>query len=350
MVFTQTRIILKNQKYKNQWLITIGFGLFLISAALVWYQYHLFSNPPEATEKITIAAMPLSFTSYSVLLAFEKGFFRKQGLDVRLHFVPHGKASLKGVIDGHVDIGVSSETPFMHAVMNGANIITFATTVTAYKHLAIIARKTLGIRHIRDLVGKKIGVTKGSNGEYFKDFILQLNQIAPQTVTSIDLKPAQMMSALMAAEVDAVVTWNPTKYAIQKNLGTDAQVFDAAGLYAPFFLCSATKAYVKANPKNIEKVVAALQEASLFIRNNLAQSHDVVAEYIHINATLLKDLSATYLFSVSMDQALLITLENQVKWARETGYLNNTKWHNFLDHIYIDALEKIAPENITIIR
>ena len=35
---------------------------------------------------------------------------------------PHGKVRLKAIVEGKADMGTSSETPFMHAVLGGAKL------------------------------------------------------------------------------------------------------------------------------------------------------------------------------------------------------------------------------------
>jgi ABC-type nitrate/sulfonate/bicarbonate transport system substrate-binding protein len=80
----------------------------------------------ESLEKVTLASMPHSFTGYSVFIALEKGYFQDEGVNLRLHTTyPHGKAILQAAIAGEADLGTSSETPFMHAVLNGGKIYAF---------------------------------------------------------------------------------------------------------------------------------------------------------------------------------------------------------------------------------
>ena len=331
-------------------------GIFILIVIIVagigiWFIPKFLRKPIGPFKKVTLASMPHSFTGYSVFVALENGYFQDEGVDVMLQTTyPHGKAILQAVIDGEADLGTSSETPFMHAVLNGGELYALATMLTAEKHLAIVARKDSGIFAAQDLKGKTIGVTPGTNGEYFLDTVLLLHGISREEIQAVHLKPGQMFDALMNAGVDAIATWNPQMYQAQKELGDQGSVFYAEGLYAASFVIAARQEYVHTNPDIIERVVRSLVHASQFIREHPAESREIVAHYLKMDESLLKELSAIYHFKIALDQSFLLTLENQTEWAIEHHLTDQIRVPNYLDFVYPDALEVVEPESVTIIR
>ena len=323
--------------------VAAGIGIWLVAAF-----------PRKSTaghEKITIAGMSHSFTTYVVFVAVEKGYFRNEGLDVTLDTsYPHGNAILRAVVEGEADFGVSSETPFMHAVLRGEKICAFATMFKGEKHLAIVARKDRGIFSVSDLKGKKVGVTLGTNGEYFLDTILLFNGISQADVQRVDLKPGQMFDSIVDGGLDAIATWNPQMYRAQKELGEKASVFYADGVYRVSFLISAKKEYVRENQRIIEKGISALLRACEFIRSHPDESREIVAGHLDIVDSLLEELSAIYHFRISLDQSLLLTLENQSKWAIAHNLTDQTEAPDYMDFLCTNALEAVEPEAVTIIR
>ncbi len=198
----------------------------------VWSIRKFFRKPIDSLQKITFAVSSHSFTGYTIFVALEKGFFKDEGLEVTLQTkYPHGKAILKALIEKEADLGVTSETPFMHAVLNGEKIYALATILSADKHLAIVARKDREISTVEDLKGKAIGVTLGTNGEYFMETVLLLNSISREEIQVFNLKPGQMFDAIMKGEVDAIATWNPQMYEIRNELGEKGSTFYADGVY-----------------------------------------------------------------------------------------------------------------------
>jgi NitT/TauT family transport system substrate-binding protein len=47
---------------------------------------------------------------------------------------------------------------------------------------------------------------------------------------------------------------------------------------------------------------------------------------------------------------MLILLEDQARWRIEQGLTDATEVPNYLSFIYLDALEEVKPEAVTIIR
>jgi len=282
----------------------------MISGMIIWFLQTDQKKPVGPIEKITFATTPSSFVAYSIYIAIEKGYFRDEGLDVTLKDThPHGKATLHALVAGETEFAVSSETPFMHTILDGNAVYAIAVTITAEKHLAIVARKDRGILKPEDLEGKKIGVTLGTNSEYFLDMVLVFNGLTRDMIKPVNIEPTKMFNALMSGEVDAIATWNPQMHKAKKELGDRGSVFYAEGLYYPMFIVAARKDYVDANPEIIRKVVRALMNASEFIRNNKQEANNIAARYLKTEPSLLNDLSATYDFEINLDRSLLLTLE-----------------------------------------
>lgn len=298
---------------------------------------------------LRIAAMPHSFAGYTVFLAARQGFFRDQGLDVALvKSFSSGMATLNALAQGQSQFAVSSETPFINSVLAGQRLYCAAITITAEDHLAVVGRKDRGIKLAGDLRGKRIGVTIGSNGEYFLDMVLNLNGGVRQQVEIVGLKPSEMVEHLTTGKVDAVATWNPVKLKAVQELGKNAVIFTADGMYSPAFILSTTQSFASANPETLVRVVRALFHATEFINADKNRSHRIIAEEMQTEPGLLNQLAASYTFKVSLDQSFLTTLENQAYWAlRRTG---GSRIPDFLDYIYLDALEKTDPGAVTIIR
>lgn len=321
--------------------VAVGFGILFSLQSL--------KNPAESLQKMKIAVISPSYSAYTIYVAADMNFFRQEGLDVALDSYPNGNATLSAVMEGHAEMGTCSETPFMHAVFNKGNIYALASMITGENHLGVVARKDKGITKPRDLIGKSIGVTIGTNGEFFLDNVLLLNEVAMDQVTIVDIPPGKMMESIINEKVDAVATWNPQMFMAKEKLGDKGVVFHANGFYSPYFLIVGRQEYVKANPDVAIRFVRALIKASLFINENQDRSRKIVSEHLKIDPSLLERISGGYNFKISLEQALLTTLVNQSKWAIKSQHTDHTKIPNFLEYIYMDALLAVEPNRVNII-
>lgn len=303
---------------------------------------------PAPMEKITIAegSQPIAGPVY---IAFHNGYFKDEGLDVTLQSYASGKDCLNAVMEGTANLGTVAETPIVFASLKGAKIYTIATIHNSGKNTAIVARKDRGISKAIDLKNKKVGVTKGTNGEYLLDIFLSFHNILKAEVAQFYLKPSDMVEALMKGEVDAVVTWNPHVIQLQKTLGENGVTFISEEIYTETYSIVGMRDFIKSNPEKAKKVLRSLVRAENFIRKNPVESQKVIANRIKMDRKLLRELWSIYNFTVTLEQPFLMTLEGQARWAIKNRLTDRRAIPNFRDLIYLDGLKEIHPDGMTII-
>jgi len=55
-----------------------------------------------------------------------------------------------------------------------------------------------------------------------------------------------------------------------------------------------------------------------------------------------------YNFSLSLDQPLILAMEDEARWAIGNGLTDEKTVPNFLNYIYTDALKAVKPEGVMI--
>ena len=318
----------------------------LIVLTVIGCQPEKQAGPPE---KVTIAYSTAS-NAILMYIAFAKNYFGEEGLDATPQPHAFGKPALQVVIEGKADIATVGDTPIVFAVMDGKKITTLAVIQTANRNEAIVARQDRGIAKPSDLKGKIIGVTLGTTGDFFADSFLLAHDIDRKHVKIINLKPDEMAAALATGKVDAVSTWNPTLIQLKKKLGSKGIMFFGESLYTEIFCVVAGQKYVKNNPAAIKKVLRALLQAETFAQQHPEESRRLVAEFIKADKVVLDETWDDFTFRVALDQALLVDLEEQTRWAIKNRLTVRRDMPNYLDFIYIDGLQAVKPEAIRIIR
>ena len=321
----------------------------VIGLAVIGWQVQKAKPSHVPKEKITIA---YSTASNAILcyIAFAQGYFAEEGLDATPQPHAFGKLALQAVIEGKADIATSGDTPIVFAVMNGEKISILATIQTSNKNEGIVARQDRGIDKPSDLRGKTMGVTQGTTGDFFADSFLLVNGIDRKDVQFVNMKPGEMPAALDAGRVDAVSTWNPTLIQLQKKLGNVGRVFYGETIYTETFNLVAQQAYIKKNPETVPKVLRAMIKAETFVRRRPEEARRLAAEFVKADKAILDETWDIFNLRVELDQALLVNLEDQSRWAIKHKWTKLREVPNYLEFIYYDGLQAVKPEAVRIIR
>lgn len=303
----------------------------------------------SAPEKATIA---VTTTTDSVLaqVAQVKGYYREQGLEATPQLHPYGKVALQAVLDGKADFATVAETPVMLAIMNGAKVSIIATIETSRRGNAIVARKDKDILSLKDLKGKKLAVTRGTTSDYFLDAVLGINGIDRNEITTVDIKAEEMLTPLEKGDIDAISTFNTYAIPAGKVLGEHGTTFYNEDVYTFTFNIVASQDFIRRNPEKVKKLLRALVRAEEFVRDNPAETQRLVADYSRIDIGVIRDIWNVTKFGVSLDQALLLALEDESRWAVRKGLTQTVNVPNYLDYIYFDGLQKIAPQTVRILK
>jgi len=322
--------------------------LLLIAATILGCQK---STPPRAEppKKITLA-----FTDQPdcalVHIALTKGYFAHEGFDIQPQMHTYGKAALNSVLEGKADMATVGETPIMFSVLNGGIIAIVATIFTSNKNNAVIGRRDHGLTTPDDLRGKRIAVTPGTTGEFFMDSFFTAIGMSRKNVEQVDLKPEEMFEALATGKVDAAVASNFTLIRLQKELGDKGVTFFDKEIYTETFNIAAQQDFVLKNPDSVKKFLRALIKAEQFAREYPDKSQELVAASLQIDKNLVHEVWNSFEFRVALNQALLVELEAETRWAMKNRLTDRIQMPNYLDFISLDNLLKVKPDSIGIIR
>jgi len=285
-----------------------------------------------------------------VYLAVAKGFFRQEGVVVLPQIHSFGKQALEAVLEGKADLATVAETPFMFAALRGGKVSIIASIFSSEKNHAIVACRRRGVAGPNDLRGKRIGFTPGTTSDIFLNSFLSANNIAMHEVIPVPLKPDQMVDAIMAGEVDALSTWNPLLKVIARRLGKECSVFYDQHIYTETFLLAGSTPYIDQNQVAVRRVLRALLKAEEFASQHPMEAKALIADALKVAPDILSECWNEGRFRVALDHALLITLEDETRWAVKHRLAPDIEMPNYLEYIDFRALYSVKPEAIDIKR
>jgi ABC-type nitrate/sulfonate/bicarbonate transport system substrate-binding protein len=306
-------------------------------------------KPTGFPEKVTIATTN-SIHAVLIKIAEANGFFREEGLDVSLQIHSTGNRNLLDLLDGKADLAIATDTPIMFAMMKGSKFSMLATIETSTRDVAILARKDRGVKSVADLRGRKIGVPLGSSGDYSLDSYLTLQGMARKDLEIVDMKPEEMPGALLQGRVDAVSIWNPFITSLRTELGERGIVLHSDSAYKETTDVVSMQAFARQRPEAIRRFLRALVKAEDFVFNNPQESQRIISEFCGMDIGSLTSIWDDFQFNVSLNQSLLLNLENQTRWAIKNGITDRSDLPNFFEALYTDGLNAVKPDALRIIK
>ena len=307
------------------------------------------TGEPGEIEELTLG-VETSLLSAAVWVAENKGYFQEEGLDLTIQEFDSGRLSFLAMLEGEgVDIATVAPTPIMFNSFDRKDFSIFATFVYSYEDVKVIAHSGSGITTAADLRGKRIGTPAGTTGQFFVEAFLVHNGLLPSDVEVIDINPSELPDALKNNQVDAIVIWEPHAYNAQNLLGPDAVRLPSSDVYRETFNFMVMESFAQAHPEALIRFLRAIDTATDFIGDGEEESQAIVAERLGLDIEVVAALWGDFVFEVALDQSLLVTLEDEARWAIKNGLTEATEVPNYLDYIYMDALEEVKPEAVGII-
>ncbi len=142
-----------------------------------------------------------------IYIAQEKGFFKEQGLDLKIQVFETVAAGFPAYLSGRLQ-GLAPVTSEAVALASqGADFRVVVVEDTSVGADVILARNSIG--SIKDFKGKKIGVELGGIGHFFLLQILAQAGLTEKDVTLTNAPPDTAAAAYQSGNLEIVYTYSP---------------------------------------------------------------------------------------------------------------------------------------------
>ncbi|MBB3458772.1 sulfonate transport system substrate-binding protein [Rhizobium sp. BK313] len=154
-------------------------------------------------------------------LSGERG---KLAEDVSFANFTSGPLRLEAIRAGAAQVGAVGDVPPILAQFSGAEVVIVGAVVTSGPATIFATAPGSGIKDLKDLKGKKIGINAGTSQQatVFRD--LRGSGLTIDDIQPINLGLAEFADALRSDQIDAAVLKQPDRYRYLKSVeGTDAK-------------------------------------------------------------------------------------------------------------------------------
>lgn len=281
--------------------------------------------------------------SLPIFVALSEGFFEAEGLNVKAIEAPSGRRCLKMMAEGLADLGTAAETAIAFESFDRTDFSVIATFSSTSNDVALIARHSSGIRTAGDLVGKRVGVAKGTSAHYFLDNYLLANSIDPKSLDEVVTQPEQSVDALIAGKIDALAVFQPFAYAAAHSASVQTVVLADSGGYTQTFNLVAQNTFLKTRRDDLERFLRAMQRANAFIRAQPRRAEAILVSRLGVLPAFASwSMQRTHQV-LALDEGFARLMQAQAAWAQREGSAPARKIVDFRTMIDSAALRAVLP-------
>jgi NitT/TauT family transport system substrate-binding protein len=212
-------------------------------------------------------------------VAADKGIWKKHGLDVELIFLRGGSRTVSALIGGSVDFIIGSDLGVTTAILQGAALTRVGVTTNTLGYSMVTQP---GIKTVRDLRGKIVGITPGRDAAYARVVkLLRDNGMdASRDVTFLsvgDGGPAARVAALSSGVIHATMFTPPSDRISEKAGMRILAKIDVANVGGGLNTSSAV--LQKSRPQLL-RFLRGYMEAIQYLQNNKDESLKIFSKYV----------------------------------------------------------------------
>lgn len=297
-----------------------------------------------AQEKLTLAQNQSPISGVAIV-AKQKKFFDKHGLDVTVANFTTGKQCLDTVVGGGADIATTAEAPTTAAAMAGQKIAFLARI--NHSDLKTLTATAAGIKSAQDLKGKRLAYTAGTGGEVYTLALLKKAGLAKDDVQLVNLRPQDMVNAMASGSIDAYNTWEPHISNGKKSLGMKVAEIDTRGVYAETFNIVVMQDLLAKRRPAVQSFLKALTEAEEWMKANREESIGTIADFVGMKRDDLAAVYDNFVYDVVLDDRSLNVLTQHAAWRLASGNApTGATMPDFRKVVVAEPLRSIAPARV----
>jgi NitT/TauT family transport system substrate-binding protein len=266
------------------------------------------SGQADATTTLKVSYVPYVGAA-PFELGIDKGFFKKRGLEIEQSEGPAPAPIMAQVTSGQLDIGFTTIPALIAAVSGGAPL----KAISAFDGVidpdnpqgAILVKKGSGIESPKDLEGKKVGVVAlQSELDVLLHEVVRRDGGDQTKVQSVQVPFPEMLAALKADRVDAVVNVEPFLTLAEEEGGYDAISFPEVEVVPNRAVTAfvASEDFIEENPEVVEKFRAAMKESLEYADSNPDEAQQTMAEVGDMEPELLEKINLGVIFDPTLDE------------------------------------------------
>jgi NitT/TauT family transport system substrate-binding protein len=255
----------------------------------------------------------------------KKGWFRREGLEVRPQVAASGPAQLAAILSGSLHFGIGAYVTGLISAEQNVPIRYVANAGVGTVN-RVMVRSDSPVRSIADLSGKLIGVNALRNvSQLALELLAARLSVDPASMRFVELPVTAMQVALDRGQVDAVIPNEPFVTLIQQSGGRSIAgdiIGRAFGYATPFSGWFTSASYAGDNLATCRRFAKVMIKAANYADSHAGEVRTILTTYTTLTTDLANEITLPrFGLQSTLKPAVLNRL---VGLMRERGYLERT--------------------------
>jgi NitT/TauT family transport system substrate-binding protein len=300
--------------------------------------------PAHAQERIKLDYSSVDASNGVWYTALEAGFYKQNGLDAQLIFIPSTTTAVASIIAGDVPIGNAAGSGVASAVAGGADLVMVGCMLNTLPYELVVQQS---IKSAEDLKGKSIGISRVGSAS---------DVAARALIKGLGLEPVKDVPILQvggaperagAFRSGRIAGFPSPPGIIQLAQGMPHRVLISTADFKkrfefPYICATTSKSYLAAHRDTVKRVMMALIESTHYFKTHKEESKKIIAKYSKQNNPAYLEDSYNAVAKL-YDKVPLVTREGaevQIKdaLARKSGA--TLRFEDIADNSIVQELEK----------
>jgi NitT/TauT family transport system substrate-binding protein len=295
-------------------------------------------------EKTRLSHSALESSNSVWYVAQDRGFYKKNGLDVDLLFIPSTTTSVSSLLAGDVHMANASGGGVASAVVAGADLVMVACYLNSLPYELVVNES---VKSVEDLKGKSVGISRlGSASDVAARALIKGLGLEPEKQVLIMQVggPAERAAAFRTGRIAGFPS---PPGIIHLTKGMPFRILISTADFQkrfdfPYICATTTRTYLSRQRETVKRVVMAHIEATRFFKTHKEESKKIVSKYSRITNEAY--LEAAYSASAKLyDRVPLVTragVETQIKEAVARKPNAQLRFEDMVDESVVRELEK----------
>jgi taurine transport system substrate-binding protein len=303
----------------------------------------------EAQKKSVKFATGVDASFMQIVVAVEKGFMKKQGLDAEYKPFPFGLLALEAVVAGEADVAMAAETAVLRPKAKGAKFTAVARPVYSKELIGVAAVKD--IKGPKDFAGRKIGYPKGSAGDYYMNLYFKRHGIDPKSMTLISIAPPELVPAMARGDIQVMFAWEPW-FVRLKSVVKDAHVIEKSGdsgIYTMQYLLAFSDAFLKDRPDDARRTLLALIDATDWLNDpkNREEATSLLSKSYRVPPADAPRQLKEIVYVIDLTKDFIADVRRAGEWLKEQGIITVDSPATLVDQLISpDLLQSVASNRV----